>query len=475
MKPRSIRVQLTLMNALILMAAFAVTGVATWLALSDSLHDTADDELRGRIQAIWTEVVGELEGAAPETLPARLASRAPIAPGTPFRIAADGRWVYASAGAEQWDEAVPPAGPLGNEDAGRTVTVDGHPVRLLAARLATRSRAWIVEAGMPVTEFYETLSDLAWLVLLGSPVALLLAGTAGYWMSRRALQPVATIASAARSIGADNLSQRLPIRGVDDELDRLSQTLNETFGRLEQSFRRITQFTADASHELRTPVAIMRTAAEVMRERPRSETEYAETLDLIVRETERMSLLIDDLLLLAREDAGAHAPVCEPIDLADVLRDACGQGRMLAAAAGLSFAADIPASCPAIGDPEALGRLFVVLLDNAAKYTPRGGTVTLRMSVRAATATIEVHDTGVGIRPWDREHIFERFYRVDADRGRKNGGAGLGLSIARAIAVRHGGSIVVESTTAGGSIFRVTLPVVAAPTGSRNLQNDAVG
>src|SRR6266850_1674574 len=373
MKPRSIRVQLTLMNALILMAAFAVTGVATWLALSDSLHDTADDELRGRIQAIWTEVVGELEGAAPETLPARLASRAPIAPGTPFRIAADGRWVYASAGAERWDEAVPPAGPLGNEDAGRTVTVDGH-------------------------------------------------------------------------------------------LDRLSQTLNETFGRLEESFRRITQFTADASHELRTPVAIMRTAAEVMRERPRSETEYAETLDLIVRETERMSLLIDDLLLLAREDAGAHAPVCEPIDLADVLRDACGQGRMLAAAAGLSFAADIPASCPAIGDPEALGRLFVVLLDNAAKYTPRGGTVTLRMSVRAATATIEVHDTGVGIRPWDREHIFERFYRVDADRGRKNGGAGLGLSIARAIAVRHGGSIVVESTTAGGSIFRVTLPVVAAPT-----------
>jgi heavy metal sensor kinase len=466
LRPRPIRVRLTLLNALILLAVFAVTGGATWFAVRDSVHDTVDDELRGRIQAIWTELVGELDGGPPAKLRSRLADRGAIAPGTPFRAATAGEWVYSSPGSEGWGDAVPNAGPLSNEDEGRTASVDGRPVRLLAAQLATRDRMWIVEAGLPVTEFYEALSQLAWLILLGSPIAILVAAGAGYWMSRRALEPVAEITAAARSIGADNLSQRLPLRGVEDELDRLSQTLNETFGRLEQAFRRITEFTADASHELRTPVAIIRTAAEVARQRPRTESEYVQTLDAIVKESERVSLLIDDLLLLAREDAGVAKSANEPIDLADVVRDACEEGRVLAGAAGLSFVADVPASCPMSGDPEGLRRLFVILLDNAVKYTPSGGTVTVKMTCAGAEAGIEIHDTGVGIQPSARRHIFERFYRVDSDRSRKSGGAGLGLSIAQAIVARHSGSIVVEGPPQGGSVFRVTL--------SRDLQNDSV-
>jgi heavy metal sensor kinase len=462
MNTRSIRVRLTIWNAVILMAVFAATGVATWLAVRDSVHDTVDDELRGRIPAIWTELVGEIAQGPPETLRARLAARAPIAPGSSFRVGTGGRWVYASPGSEGWGDSVPQAGPLSNEDAGRTTTVDGHPVRLLAAQLASRDAMWVVEAGIPVTEFYETLNELAWLIAVGSPMALLLAAAGGYWMSRRALEPVDAITTAARSIGAHNLAQRLPLRGVDDELDRLSQTLNETFSRLEDAFRRTTQFTADASHELRTPVAIVRTAAEVARQRPRTEAEYADTLDRIVAETERMSRLIDDLLLLAREDAGVTASMAEPIDLAQVVRDACEEGRILAGAAGLSFVADVPASCATVGDPGALRRLFVVLLDNAAKYTPRGGTVTVRMSIDAGTAAIEVRDTGVGIRGSDVKHIFQRFYRVDADRSRRTGGAGLGLSIAQTIAARHHGTIVAESLTRAGSVFRVTLPIAAA-------------
>ena len=462
MNMRSIRVRLTVWNAVILMAVFAATGVATWFGVRDSVHDTVDDVLRGRIPAIWADLVGELGQGSSDTLRDRLAARAPIAPGTPFRVGTGGRWLYGSPGSDGWGDTVPQAGPLSNEDAGRTITVDGHPVRILAAELATRDAMWVVEAGIPVTEFYETLNELAWLIAIGSPVALLLAAAGGYWMSRRALEPVDAITTAARSIGAHNLSKRLPLRGVDDELDRLSQTLNETFARLEDAFRRTTQFTADASHELRTPVAIVRTAAEVARQRPRSEAEYTDTLDRIVGETERMSRLIDDLLLLAREDAGATASMAEAMDLAEVVRDACEEGRILAGAAGLSFVADVPASCPIVGDPQGLRRLVVILLDNAAKYTPRGGTVTVRMSVETSTVTIEVRDTGVGIRGSDVRHIFERFYRVNADRSRKTGGAGLGLSIAQAIAARHRGTIAVDSPTRAGSVFRITLPIVAA-------------
>jgi heavy metal sensor kinase len=476
MKPRSIRARLTVMNALILVAVFAVTGAATWFALRDSVDDTADDELRMRVQTIWVDVADDLGDGSPAALKARLGNAAPSLPGVPFRIATGGRWVWMSPGSERWGEAVPQAGVVANEDPGRTSTVGEHPMRLLAAQFSKDGRSWIVEAGMPMTEFYEAVRELAWLIILGSPVALLVAAAAGHWMSGRALAPVATIASTARSIGADNLSRRLPLRGADDELEQLSQTLNETFARLEQSFRRITQFTADASHELRTPVAIIRTAAEVARERSRTEAEYAATLSLIVRESERMSLLIDDLLLLAREDAGAPGAASEPLDLAEVVRDACEEGRHLAAAAGVNFVADIPRTCSSIGDAEALRRLFIVLLDNAVKYTQRGGTITVHMDVDDAAATISVHDTGVGVRPWDREQIFERFYRVDSDRGRKSGGVGLGLSIARAIATRHGGSITVGGGAHGGSVFRVTLPIAAAaePADSPNLQSDVV-
>jgi heavy metal sensor kinase len=334
---------------------------------------------------------------------------------------------------------------------------------------ATGGGAWLAmrdslrDARVPIDELNETLDEFAWMVILASPVVMLLASAGGYFMSRRAVDPVDRITRTARLIDAHNLAERLPLRGIDDELERLSETLNGMFARLDDAFRRIRQFTADASHELRTPVAIIRSTVEIARARPRTEAEYTAALDHILVETERTSSLIDDLLLLARADARTDRTLMERMDLSEVVRDACEEGRILADAAGVRFTSTIPSACATVGDPQALGRLFLILLDNAAKYTPAGGAVSVTMSVRDAIATIEIRDSGVGIAAHDLPHIFERFYRVAADRSRTTGGAGLGLAIAEWIATCHDGRILVESGLGAGSVFRVALPVVSSP------------
>ena len=198
----------------------------------------------------------------------------------------------------------------------------GHPFRVLAAPVSVADTVWAIEIGVPMGEFYEALNGVAWTMVLALPLVLLVASAGGYWMSKRALKPVDRITRTAQAISAENLAARLPLRGADDELDRLSSTLNDMFARLDAAFRRVTQFTADASHELRTPVAIIRTTAELTRRRPRTDAEYTDALDQILAESERTSRLIDDLLLLARSDAEGEEFALEPMDLAQSLREA---------------------------------------------------------------------------------------------------------------------------------------------------------
>ena len=282
-------------------------------------------------------------------------------------------------------------------------------------------------------------------------------------MSRCALAPVERIARTAADIEAQNLSKRLPIRGTGDELDQLSATLNAMFARLEDSFRRITQFTADASHELRTPVAIIRTTAEVIRRKPRSEKEYAEALDRILAESERTTELVEDLMLLARADANVEELALEPVELAELAQAAC-EARVLAEAAGIPLTNGGLSQCTVSGDDRALRRLLLILLDNAIKYSKPGGEVQLylRLCQRGdrRTAVLEVRDQGIGIASEDLPHIFERFYRASKDRSRKVDGVGLGLSIAESIARRHGGEVQVESSPGVGTTARVLLPAM---------------
>jgi heavy metal sensor kinase len=456
-KRRSIRFRLTAWYSLILAATLAVVGVGVWFALQDSIDETVDKELRSRIQEMREYFSrGSHDGGQPIK---ELSEDAAFAPaGTRFRIAAvDGGWLFRSPGTVAWGGA-PNAANLPKRGLSQTIYEHGQPIRVLSQT----GPPGVIQIGMPLDEFSEMVSGFAWIALLASPILLLLASAGGYWMSRRALAPVDVITRAAGEIEAKDLSQRLPTLGTGDELDQLSAKLNGMFGRLDDSFRRIAQFTADASHELRTPVSIIRTTAEVTLTRARSQDEYAKALRQILSESERTTALIEDLMLLARADASEENAPLEPVDLAELTRNACEDARLLAAGKSLALTVTGGDCCSVRGDYEALRRLVLILIDNAIKYSHSGGNIQLHLGSQASgkrnTALLEVRDHGIGIRPDDLPRIFERFYRVSEDRSRRVDGFGLGLSIAQSIVVRHGGEIQVESLEGAGSVFRVLLP-----------------
>src|SRR6266513_2049879 len=223
-------------------------------------------------------------------------------------------------------------------------------------------------------EAFEALEAFRWRLLLATPLLLIAASLGGFWLSRRALAPVDEISRAAQRISIENLADRLNVTETGDQLQRLSETLNAMLSRLEASVRRITQFTADASHELRAPVALIRTTAEVaVQKRDRPAQEYLEALDDILEESERTSQVVDSLMLLARADSGKETLECFPVDACAVVRSAAEQGERLARNQGVEFRVELPENpIPIHADPDALRRAFLILLDNAVKYTPRG-------------------------------------------------------------------------------------------------------
>ena len=295
-----------------------------------------------------------------------------------------------------------------------------------------------------------------------APLLFLIAAAGGYWLSRRALAPVDSIVQTARAITGTNLDSRLKKLETGDELQRLSDTVNEMLDRIESAFQKITTFTADASHELRTPVSLIRTEAELALRRARTETEYEESLRQILKEAERTTLLIEQLLELARADSGRGSLIMQAVDLPEVLRSVVSSWQQVAEVRNLQFSTDIhKLDASVMGDATLLRRLADILLDNAFKYTPSPGSVRLVLEVRQETAVITVQDSGAGIAQEDQEKIFERFYRVDKARSRGQGGVGLGLAIAEWIVLQHRGAIAVESRPGEGATFRAELPLIA--------------
>jgi heavy metal sensor kinase len=294
--------------------------------------------------------------------------------------------------------------------------------------------------------------------IIGSGVGiLLLALLGGWWLARRSVAPIEAMAATARGISERDLSARLDATGVPTELRGLAEAFNTTLGRLEAAFVRQARFTADASHELRTPVSIIRTQAEVALARERSTGEYRVALEACLKAAERMTGIVEGLLTLARTDAGEAEPARETVELAPLVREATELLQAEAEAGGVTIDCAV-ASAAVRGDAALLGEVVSNLVSNAVRYNRAGGRVDVSLAARNGEVELRVADTGIGIPAEAVPHLFDRFFRVDPARSREQGGSGLGLAITRWIVEAHGGTIDVESREREGSTFTVRLP-----------------
>ena len=295
-----------------------------------------------------------------------------------------------------------------------------------------------------------------WLLAAGSGVlALGLAG--GWWVATRAIRPIEAISAAATKISSGDLTQRIPATNTQSELGRLVEVLNSTFARLETAFAQQVRFTADASHELRTPVAVVISQTQSALARERSPEEYRQSLEACHRAAQRMRNLTQSLLHLARLDGRQEPVQKKPCDLADIARECADLVQPLAVEHAVTVHRDLNAAA-CFGDPDRLAQVATNLLTNAIQFNRHGGEIRVSTRTENGVAMLSVHDTGIGIPAEDLPHVFERFYRVDKSRSRGQGHVGLGLAISKAIADAHGGTFELTSEPGQGSTFTLKLP-----------------
>jgi heavy metal sensor kinase len=424
---KSIRFRLTAWYAVILTAGFALFGGLIWLSLRHRLLDEIDQDLNGRASRFEKYFRAESLETSDKQLRDEL---------------------------DEFCQALPPLSYIdlrGSFAFHYPLERPSANFRTLQRKFTIANESFDLEVAESIGGLQHTLDLLRLLLLSLSPIVILIACLGGAWLSARALKPVTDLTAAALTISIENLSGRLPVPDTGDELAHLTDVLNTMLARLEGAVKTLSQFVADASHEFRTPLAVIRTTAELALRRAREPEAYRDSLQEIASEAERMTALVEDLLILARSDAGAVDMPVAPLDLREVLRGVLAEIKSLAEFRRIHIAlhADRPAVVP--GNRPALHRLFLVLLDNAVKYSPEGGEVVVTLSDHS----VKIEDFGAGISQADLPHIFKRFYQ--ADRARSQGGYGLGLSLAESIVKAHGGTIGVISTPGAGSTFEVTL------------------
>lgn len=326
-----------------------------------------------------------------------------------------------------------------------------------SVRTAPDGRTYLLQVGVSLVPMDQTLARYRALLLWTMPFALLLAGIVAWWLSGYALLPLSRMTAAARAIDVTSLERRLPLRGVDDELDRVAGAFNDTLDRLERAVGEMRQFGSALAHELRTPLAALRAAIELALRAPDAGDAQQRALADQIEEIDRLTRLIDHVLTLARAEAGQIRLTFEPVDLGAMAATLVEQLEPVAEARCVTLCCE-PSEAIVNGDVGWLRRLLLNLMGNAIKYTNPHGTIIVRVSRDVAFARVDVQDTGIGLSPDDAAHVFEPFFRADKARSSSNEGAGLGLSLVRWIAVQHRGTVSVQSRLGEGSTFTVSLP-----------------
>src|SRR5713226_420107 len=390
MRPLPMRVRLTAWYFLVLCLAFGAFSFLAFFEVRGSIHSAVDEVLRDR--------AADIRELLERRWPAEQVKRE-LAAGSSVRGEDDilqiaetrGEWTYSSVSFLRYGlQLVRPARP-GEKFRFSTVYSKRMPLRILNGQLHVGDKTYDLQIAAAMDDFYDAVNRFRLVLLLSVPVLVLVASAGGYWLSRKAVAPVGEIARAAQSISEHELSKRLPILQTGDELQSLSETLNEMFSRLESAFKRVTQFTADASHELRTPVALMRTRTEVALRKPRSEGEYKETIVRIHQELERTSALIENLMTLARADSGSEALQVTPTDLNEVFLEISEPARLLAEGKSIHYQQRLAETPLCVsGNAPSLRRLFLILIDNAVKYAPREGNISVVLNACDGSGITEI-------------------------------------------------------------------------------------
>jgi heavy metal sensor kinase len=455
----SIRARLTLWYTTVLSVVLAVSGAALYVVHSRSRLARLDEEL-ARAGALLARIVpSDLEEGLDLSEAARSALEDVEMPGRTLAIF-DANGVPLSS---RW-EALPQAAAavLGERgQANETLETPAGAFRLYRARHEYRDTSYQVGVAESLAPVLDELARLRHALLGSFLFALLLAVVGGWAIARAALQPVTLMAAQARRITDRTPGFRLSSPNPKDELGLLAKAFNDLLARLESALSQQRQFMADASHELRTPVSIARTALEVTLSRSgRPEEEYRDSLGVVAGQMRRLSRIVEDMFTLARADASGLPLERRPIYLDELVADCVKEAKVLAAPKGVALECQGPGDLEVHGDERLLRHMLINLLDNAIHYTPSGGWVRVDHATRADAVEVSVTDSGEGIPEMERERIFQRF--VQADAARSGNGAGLGLPIARAIAEAHGGTLVLDRSDASGSRFLVRLPLPGA-------------
>lgn len=475
MKTGSLKFRLLFWYAAMLAGGFALLGVVTYLVLQNSLVSALQESQWRRARQISQLLSEELKAGRGASVGDQVEAR--YAPGLNERVVRisqrDGVTTYLSSGPadHSFEPATlpPPVWPSSQESAVQVPLLGGRKMLVASHRLTMPGgKDYLVETGAPMDAVQADLRKWLWLLAALLPVVVVIALGGGYVLVKRALLPVDRIAGSAEHISSHNLSERLPVPQTGDELERLSVALNHMIERLDAAFQHSRQFVADASHELRTPLTVLRGELESLVENPQLNAAWRERLGSALEELERLTRIVEGLFAISRLDAGEATSEWLPLDLSQLATSTAEQMSLLAEDKDIHVTCKGAMGVWVAGDRARLKQVIVNLLDNAIKYTPEGGTVSMTVDAHDSKAVLEVSDTGLGIPPDALPRVFERFFRVDKARAREQGGAGLGLAIVKSICTAHHGRVEASSSPGRGSRFRVELPLAGAPANNRH-------